>query len=280
MILLSKQRIPIYHSLNPHLRLNWPSKLPVPQAESVLEASPTMPHESTYNITASETNPNPYNHNNGTTKQMLTRFVVSELCKGWCIYRDASEWKNFRGLFTSKHPAYVFTTWSAGVPIDEFVRVSIEGRANGDFIMHRENGTLVELNEEKERAIGKMKTTITQRFIIDGIPFDVENDCRFIFFCRVEDGDWKVQWKKVFYEKSALRPVDGVTLPKFDKTILAQYPEGYNYLALAQKMIGHKILKTLPTMNNEAFYKMNEAMANWLDGEDIDLFWESESDFE
>lgn len=238
-----------------------------------------------YNIQAEETNPHPHNHNNGTPSQALTRFIVSELCKGWCVYRDASEWKNFRGLFTTEpeHPAYVFTTWSAGVPIDEFVRVSIEGRARGDFIMHRENGTLVELAEEKERAVGKMKTTITQRFVVDGgrVAFDVECDCRFIFFCRVERAEWKVQWKKVFYEKSALRPVDGKSgsLPHFDPAALAEFPEGYKYLAVAQKMIGHKILRDLPTMNNEGFYRMNQAMADWLDGKEINLFWEKEGSY-
>lgn len=160
--------------------------------------------------------------------------------QGLARHRDASEWKNFRGLFTTEHQAYVFTTWSGGLSIDEFVQVSIEGRANGDFIMHRENGTLVELNEDQGRAVGKMKTTISQSFIMDGVTFDVECDCRFIFCCRIENNEWKVQWYKVIYEKSWIQPADGKSLPKFDEADLRRYPEGYNYLAVAQKMIGHQ----------------------------------------
>jgi hypothetical protein len=40
---------------------------------------------------------------------MLDRFAVSELCKGWPVYRDASEWKNYRNLFVDKG-AYVWTS--------------------------------------------------------------------------------------------------------------------------------------------------------------------------
>lgn len=61
--------------------------------------------------------------------------------------------------------------------IDDFIKTSIQGRAAGDFIMHRENGTLVDLNPPAHRAIAKMKTTITQRFNVIGITFDIECDC-------------------------------------------------------------------------------------------------------
>ena len=60
-----------------------------------------------------------------------------------------------------------------------------EGKANGDFIMHRENGTLVELNPKNGRTCGKMEATITQRFFFEQEgACDVECDCRFIFFCK------------------------------------------------------------------------------------------------
>lgn len=38
--------------------------------------------------------------------------------------RDACEWSKMRALFAEKD-AYVFTTWSGGVPIDEFIKVGI-----------------------------------------------------------------------------------------------------------------------------------------------------------
>lgn len=46
-----------------------------------------------------------YSHIGGTTTELLDRFAVSEICKGWTVYRDASEWANYRSLFTDD--AYV-----------------------------------------------------------------------------------------------------------------------------------------------------------------------------
>lgn len=40
-----------------------------------------------------------------------------------------------------------------------------------NFIRHSENGTLVDLNHPKGRAIGKTNITITQRFEIGGKSF-------------------------------------------------------------------------------------------------------------
>jgi hypothetical protein len=160
--------------------------------------------------------------------------------------------------------------------IDDFIRVSKEGRANGDFIMHREMGTLVDFNPAANRAVGKMKTTITERFDIDGCAIDVECDTRFIFFCRKTTTKamphkpvWKVQYHKIFYEKDKVIPVDGSSVPKFDKAELEKYPEGYQYLGAAQARIGREILRDLPTLNNEGFDKMYQAMDHWLHGKSV-----------
>jgi len=61
-----------------------------------------------YNVPAQETAPTPYNHINGTTEEILARYCVTELCKGWPVYRDSSEWRNYRDLFTDD--AAVFTS--------------------------------------------------------------------------------------------------------------------------------------------------------------------------
>ena len=181
--------------------------------------------------------------------------------------------------------------------IDDFIETSIKGRTAGDFIMHRINGVLVDLNLEKGRAVGKMKATITQRFTIDGIPCDVDADCRFIFFCQKNPDGWKTRWSKLFYEKDKVVPVDGKTVPpSFSEEALAKYTEGksnsicwisngsgdanrhtfqgYKYLAVAQASLGHAILNDLPNANNQGFFQMYEAMDDWLQGKTIDLFWE------
>lgn len=62
-----------------------------------------------YNITEKETQPTVWNHLNGSPDEILDRYCVSELCKGWPVYRDASEWKNFRDLFADKG-AFIFTS--------------------------------------------------------------------------------------------------------------------------------------------------------------------------
>jgi len=49
-----------------------------------------------------------FSHINGTTEDLFDRMAVAELCKGWPVYRDASEWMNFRSLFCKE--AYVWTS--------------------------------------------------------------------------------------------------------------------------------------------------------------------------
>ncbi|KAJ5640947.1 hypothetical protein N7528_000572 [Penicillium herquei] len=228
-----------------------------------------------YNVTEKETQPTIWSHINGSTEEILDRYAVTEIVKGWPLYRDASEWNHYRDCF-SDEGAYIFTTWSGGMTIDQFIEVSKKGRANGDFIMHREGGTLVDLNPATKRAVGKMKATITQRFIIDGITFDVDCDSRFIFFCQKEKSKktgqlgWKTKYYKVIYEKDRVIPVDGKTVPTFQESELKKYPPGYRYLGAAQATLGHKVLTDLPTFEGEGMFKMYQAMDTWLEGGDIE----------
>lgn len=103
------------------------------------------------------------------------------------------------------------------------------------------------------RAVGKMKATITQRFVNpdDGIEFDVDCDCRFIFFCEKVISEaaadtatpspvaaastvstaappplpveslpmaatphWRTVYVKLIYEKDKIVPADGHLAPK------------------------------------------------------------------
>jgi len=162
--------------------------------------------------------------------------------------------------------------------------------------MHRECGTLVELNSDATRAVGKMKATITQRFSMpaqqgmhhplspasndDGkgeVEFDIDCDCRFIFFCAKDDaGAWKTHYVKLDYDKDKVVPADGKSAPVFSADETKSYPEGYKYLGAAQARLGYEIDVLLPTPRNGFWWKMYQCMEQWLDGQDAGLFgWES-----
>ena len=156
--------------------------------------------------------------------------------------------------------------------------------------MHRECGTLVELEPSTRRAVGKMKATITQRFKEGGTEYDVDCDCRFIFFCEkvaastdpsswqaTGQGErhwsWHVKYVKLIYEKDKVVPVNGA-LPKFEEDELDGLPEGYRYLGAAQRRLGYGIDKGLVTLRNkEGMGRMYGSVERWLEGGDAELFW-------
>lgn len=197
--------------------------------------------------------------------------------------------------------------------MDDFIAISKAGKEKGVFIMHRECGTLVELARQHGRAIGKMKATITHRFKFpadpanssnrkndngttngtatngDGTPgryraddfdeFDVDCDCRFIFFCEKDaaTGAWRARYVKLFYEKDKVVPVNPGAAPFLAPAAeLARYPDGYRHLAAAQARLGYEIDVHLPTAAGPLWDRMYGEMEKWLDGRDVDLFWEHE----
>lgn len=176
--------------------------------------------------------------------------------------------------------------WSKAQTIDDFIAISKRGKDRGDFIMHRECGTLVELSCDNDRAVGKMKATITQRFKVqpgqanvfcgEGAEFDVDCDCRFIFFCLRDPaagGAWKTKYVKLFYEKDKVVPVDGHRAPVFAPDVLAAFPEGYRNLGAAQSALGYPVTRHLPTARDFAsWHAMYDKMEQWLGGADVDLF--------
>jgi len=142
--------------------------------------------------------------------------------------------------------------------------------------MHRECGTGVELSLSTNRAVGKMKAIITQRFKSpEGVEYDIDCDCQFFFFCQRDSEDnWNATYVKLIYMKDKIVPVDGKNVPNFDKMTLDRFPKGYKYLGAAQSMLGHEIDVNLATANNrESWKRMYGAMEEWLAGHDATLSW-------
>jgi hypothetical protein len=97
----------LLHSVGLLIKNFW---LPDGHSKGIIEAElQGTDSKSPYNVTAEETQPVVYSHINGSQDEMLDRYCVSELCKGWPVYRDASEWNNYRDLFV-KDSGYVWTS--------------------------------------------------------------------------------------------------------------------------------------------------------------------------
>ncbi|CAI4217661.1 unnamed protein product [Parascedosporium putredinis] len=171
--------------------------------------------------------------NNGPDDLVLERLKLRELAEGWPCYRDACEWENFKSIF---HPgAYVSTTWSGIILATDFIKASQAGMDNGAFIMHRCHGCTTDITPDATRAVTKLKATITQRFIIDGVEFDVEADCRFIFFFEKDGDRWGARLVRHWYEKDKVIPCNPALVPSIDEEKAKAYPPGYRYLAYFKK---------------------------------------------
>ena len=211
------------------------------------------------------------------------------------MYRDAREWENFRTIF---HPdgAYVYTTWTGKTHIDKFIEASMAGmyvwasrarpgkadheslarREKGAFIMHRIHGTSVDILDN--RAVCKMKATITQRFTLDGVEVDAESDCRFCFFFEsYGQGEWGAKLVRHWYEKDKLIAVDPRKIPAIDDEHLATFPVGYRYLGYCQeKTMGAadggatlKVKRDMPGHRGPEHDALLRNAKRWLDGEDL-----------
>ncbi|KAL2884205.1 hypothetical protein SGCOL_000144 [Colletotrichum sp. CLE4] len=190
---------------------------------------------------------------------------------------DACEWENFESIF---HPgAYVYTTWSGRVPFTDFIAASKAGMDKGAFIMHRCHGCSTDINIEGTRAVTKLKATITQRFEIDGVEFDVEADCRFCFYFEKVGDRWGARLVRHWYEKDKVIPCNPSKFPKIDEERLVAFPPGYKYLAYFQELtMGVKVLLDMPghrrhvgTVNLEKHDLLYWQAKEWLEGKAIDV---------
>lgn len=141
--------------------------------------------------------------------------------------------------------------------------------------MHRIHGTSVDILDN--RAICKMKATITQRFTLDGVEVDAESDCRFCFFFeRYGSGQWGAKLVRHWYEKDKLIPVDPRKIPDLDDDLLATFPIGYRYLGYCQEKTmasptgaSIKVKRDMPGHRGPEHDELLRNAKRWLDGVDL-----------
>jgi len=197
-------------------------------------------------------------------KDLEDRLAIRELVENWAVWRDSFQWERFRTVW---HPeGLMWATWFQG-PYEEFIRVNEEGRKRGVRIHHMLGGTSVEV--KGKRAIAQTKMTISQRAPVEGVVCDVVCTGRFYDFLEKRKDRWGLVWRRLFYEKDRLDPVDpGVTL-KLDPALLAQFPVGYRHLAYLQIKVGYKVKADMPGLDGpqaDALYALGAA---WLKGKPL-----------
>jgi hypothetical protein len=190
------------------------------------------------------------------------RRVIRELIENWAVWRDALMWERFRTVW--HEDGRMMATWFQGTA-DEFIKVSEEGYARGVRILHFLGGSSIDV--AGPRAIAQTKMTISQRAAVDGVLCDVVCTGRFYDFLERRGDRWGLVLRQPIYEKDRLDPVDPVARLVLDKTLLAQFPEGYRHLAYLQTRIGYKVKPDMPGLDGPEVAALYRRGDEWLKGQ-------------
>lgn len=189
------------------------------------------------------------------------RRVIRELIENWVLWRDALMWDRFRTVWHAD--GRMMATWFQGTA-EEFIKVSEEGYARGVRILHFLGGSSIDV--AGSRAIAQTKMTISQRAAVDGVPCDVVCTGRFYDFFEERDDRWGLVLRQPIYEKDRLDPVDPAARLDLDRTLLAQFPEGYRHLAYLQTRIGYKVNPDMPGLDGAQVVALYRRGEEWLKG--------------
>ena len=194
-------------------------------------------------------------------QELLDRIAIRHTVENWAVWRDAGDWDRFLTVWADD--GVMMATWFQG-PAAEFIRVSKEGFEKGVNILHFLGGNSIDL--AGNRAISQTKMTISQRARVHDVWVDVVCTGRFYDFLEKRKGRWGIVLRRLAYEKDRIDPVEPDAKLTLDKTLLAQFPEGYRHLGYLQSKIGYMIKDELPGLDGpplDALYAKGEA---WLKG--------------
>ena len=190
------------------------------------------------------------------------RAEIRDLLENWVVWRDAGHWERFRTVWHDD--GQMMATWFQG-SADEFIRVSREGWEKGVSILHFLGG--ISIDVVGARAISQTKMTISQRGDVEGVRCDVVCTGRFYDFLEKRDDRWGLVLRQPIYEKDILVPVDPSQRPALDKSLLAQFPEGYRHLAYMQSRIGYTVKPDMPGLQGPEVAALYARGARWLAAE-------------
>ena len=189
------------------------------------------------------------------------KLAIREVVENWVLWRDSADWDRFATVW---HPeGWMTATWFQG-PAKDFIEVSREGFKKGVNILHFLGGWTCEIADD--RAISQVKMTIHQRAPLDGVLVDVACIGRFFDFFEKRHGRWAIVRRQPIYEKDRLDAVDPATSIRLDKDLLAQFPEGYRYLAYLQAKNGFNVKSGLPGLRGPAVENLYREGQEWLAG--------------
>jgi hypothetical protein len=191
--------------------------------------------------------------------------TIRELVENWAVYRDARLWDQFRTVWHAD--GQMFTTWTGGIPFEEFIRRNDEGWAKGVRILHFLGGSAIEV--QGDRAIAQTKMTISQRAVVDGTIGDVVCTGRFYDFFERRDGRWGLVLRQPIYEKDRFDPVDSAAKVVLDEQLLKSFPEGYRHLAYLQTKIGYTVKPDMPGIEGPLLDALYAAGRDWLSGKPL-----------
>ena len=197
----------------------------------------------------------------GSTADQL---AIRALVENWVIWRDARMWDRFRTLWHKD--GQMWATWFQGT-YEEFIKVSQDGHKHGARISHMLGGCSIDI--KGKRAIAQTKMTITQRAEVEGVLCDVSCSGRFYDFLEKRKGKWGLVLRRLTYERDRLDPLDPAAKLVLDKTILAQFPEGYRHLAYLQVRNGFKVKRDLPGLEGPALDALYAKGETWLKGKKL-----------
>jgi hypothetical protein len=194
------------------------------------------------------------------------RATIRDLVENWAVWRDARLWDQFRTVWHAD--GQMFTTWTGGIPFEEFIRRNDEGWAKGVRILHFLGGSAIEIS--RDRAIAQTKMTISQRASVDGVVGDVVCTGRFYDFFERRAGRWGLVLRQPIYEKDRFDPVDPAAKVSLDQDLLARFPEGYRHLAYLQTKIGYTVKPDMPGIEGPLLEALYAAGKDWLNGKPLD----------